>query len=92
MAHDSGKRLLLCTLVKGLGDAVRRGDPSAAERYRRRLRLATEHIAADDLVHDVVERLLHVSGQWVVADAVDRGETKQQMIEIIERVIGLLAS
>jgi hypothetical protein len=67
MAYDSGKRLLLCTLVKGLGDAVRRGDPSAAERYRRRLRLATEHIAADDLVHDVVERLLHVSGQWVVA-------------------------
>jgi hypothetical protein len=54
--------------------------------------LATEHIAADDLVHDVVERLLHVSGQWVVAAAVDRGETKQQMIEIIERVIGLLAS
>jgi hypothetical protein len=90
MAYDSGKRLLLCTLVKGLGDAVRRGDPSAAERYRRRLRSATEHIAADDLVHDVVERLLHVSGQWVVA--VDRGETKQQMLEIIERVIGLLTS
>jgi len=48
MAYDSGKRLLLYALVKGLGDAVRRNDQSAAKRYRRRLRLATEQIAADD--------------------------------------------
>jgi hypothetical protein len=41
MAYDSGKRLLLYALVKGLGDAVRRNDQSAAKRYRRRLRLAT---------------------------------------------------
>ena len=33
MAYDSGKRLLLYALVKGLGDAVRRNDQSAAERY-----------------------------------------------------------
>jgi hypothetical protein len=46
MAYDSGKRLLLYALVKGLGDAVRRNDQSAARRYRRRLRLATEQIAA----------------------------------------------
>jgi hypothetical protein len=38
MAYDSGKRLLLYALVKGLGDAVRRNDQSAAKRYRRRLR------------------------------------------------------
>ena len=50
------------------------------------------HIAADDPVHDVVERLLHVSGQWVVAAAVDRDETKRRMLEIVERVIGLLTS
>ena len=92
MAYDSGNRLLLCTLVKGLGDAVRRDDPSAAQRYRRRLRLATEQISADVPVHDVFERLLYTSGQWVAAAAVQRGETKQQMLEIIERVIGLLAS
>jgi hypothetical protein len=30
MAYDSGKRLLLYALVKGLGDAVRRNDQSAA--------------------------------------------------------------
>ena len=54
--------------------------------------MATEHIAADDPVHDVVERLLKVSGQWVVCAAVDRDETKRRMLEIVERVIGLLTS
>ena len=88
----NSKRLLLGTLVKGLGDAVRRGDPLAAERYRRRLRLATEQISHGDPLHGVLEKLLHTSGQWVVATAVDRGETEQQMLEIIELVIGLLKS
>jgi hypothetical protein len=50
MAHDSGKRLLLYALVKGLGDAARRNDQSAAKRYHRRLRLASEQIASDDPV------------------------------------------
>ena len=54
--------------------------------------MATEHIAADDPVHDVVERLLHVSGQWVVAAAVDRDETKRRMLEIVKCVIELLTS
>ena len=49
-------------------------------------------IAADDPVHDVVERLLHVSGQWVVAAAVDRDETKRRMLEIVKCVIELLTS
>ena len=48
MAYDSGERVLLYALVKGLGDAVRRNDQPAAKRYRRRLRLATEQIAADE--------------------------------------------
>jgi hypothetical protein len=90
MAHVGGKRLLLCTLVKSLGDAVRRDDPSAAERYRRRLRLATKQIAADDPIQDSLEKLLHIIGQLVVAAAVDRNETKQRMLEIIERVSELL--
>ena len=108
MAYDSGKRLLLYALVKGLGDAVRRNDQSAAKRYRRRLRLATEQIAADDPVQDALKKLLLISGQWVVAPVVtmspkgegserylyrsDRDEPKQQMLELIERVIGLLPS
>ena len=70
MAYDSGKRLLLYALVKGLGDAARRNDQSAAKRYRRRLRLAAEQIAADDPVQDALKKLLLISGQWVVAPAV----------------------
>jgi hypothetical protein len=54
--------------------------------------MATEHIAVDDPVHDVVERLLKVSGQWVVCAAVDGDETKRRLLEIVERVIGLLTS
>jgi hypothetical protein len=69
MAYDSGNRLLLCTLVKGLRDAVRRDDLSASKRYRRRLRLATEQIAADDPVHDVFQRLLYTSGHWAATAA-----------------------
>src|SRR4029077_8999921 len=108
MAYDGGKRLLLYALVKGLGDAVRRNDQSAAKRYRRRLRLATEQIAADDPVQDALKKLLLISGRWVVAPVVtlspkgegserylyrsDRDEPKQQMLDLIERVIGLLPS
>jgi hypothetical protein len=55
-------------------------------------RVSKYDIAADDPVHDVVERLLKVSGQWVVCAAVDRDETKRRMLEIVERVIGLLTS
>jgi hypothetical protein len=108
VAYDRGKRLLLYALVKGLGDAARRNDQSAAKRYRRRLRLATEQIAADDPVQDALKKLLLISGQWVVAPVVTmspkgerseryvyrsgRDEPKQQMLELIERVIGLLPS
>ena len=55
-------------------------------------RVSKYDIAADDPVHDVVERLLKVSGQWVVCAAVDRDETKRRLLEIVERVIGLLTS
>jgi hypothetical protein len=71
MAHGSGNRLLLRALVKGLGEAVRRNDQSAAERYRRRLRLAAEQIAADDPVRDALGRLLLISGLWIAAAAAD---------------------
>jgi hypothetical protein len=72
MAHGSGKRLLLSALVKGLGEAVRCNDQSAAERYRGRLRLAAEQIAADDPVRDALGRLLLLSGLWIAAAAADR--------------------
>jgi len=92
MPYVGGRWLLLRTLMKGLADAVRRDDASAAERYRRRLRLANAQLAADDSVHDVLEKLLYIIDHWVVAAAVDRDETKGQMLEMIERIVGLLTS
>jgi hypothetical protein len=108
MAYNSGKRLLLNVLLKGLADAIRRNDQSAARRYRRRLRLATEQIAADDPVQEALEKLLLISALWVVAPPVvmspkgegsaryvyrsDRDETKQRTLEVIGQVIGLLTS
>ena len=91
MASDSGKRLLLNVLLKGLADAARRNDPSTAERYRRRLRLAAEQ-AADEPVQDALKRVLLVSGLWIKAAEVDRDETAQQMLKLIDRGLGLLAS
>jgi hypothetical protein len=91
MAYNS-KRLLLRVVLKGLADAIRRNDRSTAERYHRRLRLTAEQIAADELVQDALKRVLLVSGLWVEAAEVDRNETTQQLLKLIDRVIGLLPS
>ena len=92
MASDISKRLLLNVLLKGLANAARRNDRSTAERYRRRLRLAAEQIAADVPVQDALKRVLLVSGLWIEAAEVDRDETAQQMLKLIDRGLGLLAS
>ena len=92
MAYNSGKWLLLNVLLKGLADAIRRNDRSTAGRYHRRLRLTAEQIAADELVQDALKRVLLVSGLWVEAAEVDRNETTQQLLKLIDRVIGLLTS
>jgi hypothetical protein len=91
MASDISKRLLLNVLLKGLADATRRNDRSTAERYCRRLRLAAEQVA-DAPVQDALKRVLLVSGLWVEAAEVDRNETTQQLLKLIDRVIGLLPS
>ena len=91
MASDISKRLLLNVLLKGLADATRRNDRSTAERYCRRLHLAAEQVA-DEPVQDALKRVLLVSGLWVEAAEVDRNETTQQLLKLIDRVIGLLPS
>jgi len=91
MASDISKRLLLNVLLKGLADATRRNDRSTAERYCRRLRLAAEQVA-DEPVQAALKRVLLVSGLWVEAAEVDRDETAQQLLKLIDRVIGLLTS
>ncbi len=92
MAYNIGKRLLLVVVLKGLADATRRNDRSTAERYRRRLRLAAEQIGADQQVQDALRRVFLVSGLWIEAAEVDRDETAQQVLKLIDRGIDLLAS
>ena len=92
MAYNIGKRLLLVVVLKGLADATRRNDRSTAERYCRRIRLAAEQSAADEPVQDALKRVLLVSGLWIEAAEVGRDETAQQLLELIDRGIGLLAS
>jgi len=92
MAYDSRKGLLLNVLLRGLADAVRRNDLRAAERYSQRLRLSAEQLAADELVQNAVEKLLSASGLWIEAAEADRNEAREQMLEVIDRVISLLKS
>jgi hypothetical protein len=92
MAYDSRKGLLLNVLLRGLADAVRRNDLPAAERYCQRLRLSAEQLAADELVQNAVEKLLSGSRLWIEAAEADRNEARQQMLEVIDRVISLLKS
>jgi hypothetical protein len=90
MATDSGKGLLLNVLLRGLADAVRRNDLAAAERYCDRLRLSAEQLAADGAAQSAVEKLLLASSLWMEATETDRNEARQQMLEVINRVVGLL--
>jgi hypothetical protein len=88
MEYDTSKRLLVKTLLKGLAQAVRRDDLSAAERYCERLRPTAESMS-DELVKDGLEKLLPICGQWVETADVERRETSQQLLELIDYIIGL---
>jgi hypothetical protein len=83
-------RLLLSALLKGLAYAIRQDDQSAAERYRRRLHLVAEEIAGDEQVPEALKKLILISGLWVGAAKVDRDESRQQMLELIIRLVDLL--
>ena len=91
MEYDRSKRLLLNALLKGLDRAIRRDDLSAAERYCKRLHLSTEPITADSLVAGASKKLLLISGLWMNAPNVERDETTQQLLELIDHLISLLA-
>jgi hypothetical protein len=78
-------------LLKGLDRAIRRDDLSAAERYCKRLHLSTEPITADSLVAGASKKLLLISGLWMNAPNVERDETRQQLLELIDHLISLLA-
>jgi hypothetical protein len=86
-----GRRLLLHALVKGLGDAVRRNDKAAVDRYRRRLRLIAEDFDANPPVRDTLERLFWATDRWFTTDVVERDENNEQVLELTEHVMKLLS-
>jgi hypothetical protein len=87
--RDSANRLLLNALLKGLGHAIRRDDLSAAGRYCRRLHLTAETIASSAPVKGTLAKLFVINGLWLQAADVERSEARQQMLELVDRVIGL---
>ena len=92
VAYNSSNRLLLNALLKGLAHAIRRDDIPAASRYRGRLQQAAEPVAVDTQLKDLLTKLLLTSGLWVqVADS-ERDEARQQLLDLIDRVVALLTS
>ena len=85
----STQRLLLQALLMGLGDAVRRNDESAADRYHRRLGMIARHFDTNPLISDALERLLSASGRWLATKA-GRYEADQQVLENIQHVMDLV--
>ena len=90
MVMASTQRLLLQALLTGLGDAVRRNDELAADRYHRRLRLIAPHFDTNPLISDALKRLLSASGRWSATKAAERHEADQQVLENIQYVMDLV--
>jgi hypothetical protein len=88
--RESSKQLLLNALLKGLAHAIRRDDLSAVERYCQRLHLTAETFASNAPVKGASAKLLVINGLWVQAADIERNETRQQLLELVDRVLGLL--
>jgi len=92
VAYETSNQLLLNALLKGLAHAIRRDDVSTASRYRGRLQRAAEPVAADTQLKGPLTKLLLTSGLWVRAANSERDETRQQLLDLIDRVVALLTS
>jgi|KBSSwiStaDraftv2_1062776.scaffolds.fasta_scaffold2193798_1 hypothetical protein len=92
VAHDSSNRLLLNTLRQGLAHAIRRDDIPAADRYRRRLQQVAEPVAVDSQLKDLLTKLLSTSGLWARSADSERDETRQQLLDLVDRIVTLLTS
>ena len=86
----SAQRLLLQALLTGMGDAVRRNDESAADRYHRRLAMIARHFDTNPLVSDALERFNSAGGRWLATKAAERYEAGQQVLEHIQSVMDLV--
>jgi hypothetical protein len=80
---------VLNALLKGLAHAIRRDDLSAAERYCRRLNIAAKTIASDAPLKGALAKLFVTNRLWLQAADVERSEARQQMLELVDRLVGL---
>jgi hypothetical protein len=87
---DSPQRLVLRALLTGMGEAVRRNDESAGDRYHRRLRGIAPHFDTNPRVSDALERLFSANERWLAAKVAERYETDTLVLDHLERVMGLL--
>ena len=90
--YNNGNRLLRNTLLEGLAHAIRRDDVPAARRYRGRLQRTAEPLAADIPFKVPLTKLLLTTGLWVQAANIKRGETRQQLLDLIDCIVPLLTS
>jgi hypothetical protein len=54
-------------------------------------KLIAETIAPDAQVKSVLPKLFVINGLWVQDADVERSETRQQLLELVDHVLGLLA-
>jgi len=83
-------RLLSVALAKGLGDAVSGNDESAADRYRRRLRMMAGQFDTNPAVSEALDRLLSAIEHWSATKVAERYKAERQVPELIERLVELL--
>lgn len=87
----STNRLLLQALLMGLGDAVSRNDPLAADRYQRRIgMIARQHFDTNPRVSDALQQLLSASSAWLATNVAERYQSGRQVLEHVEHVSQLL--
>ena len=84
-------RALLYRPVESLGDAIRTDDLETAKRHRDQLNLffVAPYATTGEPLGDAVAELYKVSGWWL-RNFHGRPEHKQQALQSVERVIGLL--
>jgi hypothetical protein len=76
--------LRLCGLLKALRDTVRNNDFKVAQRLRFRLAGMKQHI--EEGLHDQLEKLSEISGQWIRGVG-NRHEDKVLIKQLIERAL-----
>ena len=85
------RRALLYGPVESLGDAIRLDDLETATRYRDQLNVffVAPYATTGEPLGEAIAELYKVSGWWL-RKFHDRPDHKQQALQSVERIIGML--